>query len=166
MRQSVIAFVSLFLAAGWVITANGDPRVFREAGITLRYPVNWFANNRPLNAITNPAQRVVLSSYRVRGDRPDFDGNYAPPEHGVIARVLEEMPPLKNGGSWPPRPHNFKLPRLGLMEGFGGNRWAELRFRENGRRFYIFIGIGRRASSAQIATLLRALRSMTITARL
>jgi hypothetical protein len=81
----------------------------------------------------------------------------------VIAQLLEEVPPLNNGGAWPPRPHRFKLPRLGLMEGFGGNGWAELRFRDHRRRFYIFIGVGREATSAQIELLLHSLDGMRIT---
>jgi hypothetical protein len=83
----------------------------------------------------------------------------------VVVQVLEEMPPLNNGGVWPQRPLRFKLPRLGLMEGFGGDRWGELRFRQHGRRFYIFIGIGRRASLARIGISLKSLDGMTITAR-
>ena len=109
-------------------------------------------------------QRFVLSSYRVPGGGPDFNGTYAPPRRGVIAQVLEEVPPLHNPGVWPARPHRFVLPPLGRMEGFGGKRWAELRFRLHGRRFYVFIGIGRQAPAASVALLLGSLDAMRITA--
>jgi hypothetical protein len=159
-----MVFASLFAAAGVATAAHAGPRVFRGPGIILRYPAGWSVGNDPLNGITDPVQRFVLSSYPVSVGRPDFDGNYAPPPRGVIAQLVEEVPPLNNGGVWPPRPRRFKLPPLGRMEGFGGNRWAELRFREHRRRFYVFIGIGRRASSTRIGLLLHSLDGMTITA--
>ena len=51
------------------------------------------------------------------------------------------------------------------MEAFGCNRWGEVRFRDNGRHFYIFIGVGRRVSSARVALMLRTLDAMVIGAR-
>jgi len=51
------------------------------------------------------------------------------------------------------------------MEGFGGNRWAELRFRQHGRRFYVFIGVGRRAPARSLALLLGRLDAMSMTPR-
>jgi hypothetical protein len=163
-----VAHLVVLVALGVVAStsaAAADPRVFRGPGIVLRTPSGWYVTNAPLNGITNPVQRFVLSSYRVPTGRPDFDGNYAPPPRGVVVQLLEEMPPLNNGGVWPQRPLRFRLPRLGLMEGFGGDRWGEVRFREHGRRFYIFLGIGRHASSARIGLSLESLDGMTITAR-
>ena len=165
LRQITIGFL-LLVAVAWLATAaGGGLRVFRGPGIVLRYPGRWFVSNEPLNGITDPVQRFVLSSYRVPVGRPDWAAHYAPPPRGVIAQFVEEVPPLNNEGVWPRRPNRFKLPRLGPMEGFGGNGWAELRFREHGRRFYIFIGVGRRASSARIGLLLRSLDDMTIIAQ-
>jgi hypothetical protein len=164
-RQIAIGLVLLLAMAGLACAAGGGLRAFRGPGIVLRYPRSWFVSTEPLNGIIDPVQRFVLSSYRVPVGRPDFGGNYVPPPRGVIAQLVEEVPPLNNGGVWPMRPHQFKLGRLGRMEGFGGNRWAELRFRDHGRRFYIFIGVGRNASSARIALLLRSLDGMRIAAR-
>jgi hypothetical protein len=118
-----------------------------------------------LNGISDPVQRFVFSSYRVPADGPDFDGTYAPPRPGVIAQVVEEVPPLHNAGVWNVRPRRFALPPLGRMEGFGGNRWAELRFRQHGRRFYVFIGVGRRAPARSLALLLGRLDALSITPR-
>ncbi len=162
-RQVAIGFLLLFGFAGSVAAADGAASLFRGPGIVFRYPKSWFVSAAPLNGVTDPVQRFVLSSYRVPVGRPDFDGTYAPPPRGVIAQLVEEVPPLKNGGVWPSRPHRFRLPRLGLMEGFGGNRWAELRFRDHGRRFYIFIGVGRDASSTRVGMALRILDGITIT---
>jgi hypothetical protein len=164
-RRIAIGLVLFFAMGGLAAAASGGPRVFRGPGIVLRYPGGWFVSTEPLNGIADPVPRFVLSSYRVAVGRPGFDGNYAPPPRGVIAQLAEEVPPLNNPGPWPTRPHKFKLGRLGRMEGFGGNRWAELRFRDHGRRFYLFVGVGRRASSARIGLLLRSLDAMKIAAR-
>ncbi len=69
---------------------------------------------------------------------------------------------MANGGAWRPRPRRFTLPRLGRMETPDGNRWGELRFSQHGRHFYIFVWVGRHATSAQIGLLLHALDGMTI----
>jgi hypothetical protein len=158
----------LVLLVGVALVAStsagaADARVFRGPGIVLRYPGAWFVTNAPLNGISDPVQRFVFSSYRVPADGPDFDGTYAPPRRGVIAQVLEEVPPLHNAGVWNARPRRLVLPPLGRMEGFGGNRWAELRFRQHGRRFYVFIGVGSRAPGRSLALLLGRLDAMSIT---
>jgi len=163
-RQITIGVV-LLLAVAASASAAGGARVFRGPGIVLRYPDGWYATNEPLNGITDPVQRFVLSSYRVPAGGADANATYAPPPRGVIAQLVEEVPPINNGGVWPPRPHRFSLPRLGRMETFGGNRWGETLFRDQRRHFYIFIGVGRRASSAQVALMLRTLDAMTINAR-
>lgn len=165
MRQVTIALVSLLAVASLAPAADAGVSVFRGPGIVLRFPSRWFVSNVPLNGITDPVQRFVLASYRVPVGRPDFDGNYAPPSGGVIAQLVEEVPPLNNGGVWPLRPRRLKLPSLGRMEGFGGNRWGEFRFRDHGRRFYIFIGVDRHASFQRIGRLLHSLDGMKITAR-
>jgi hypothetical protein len=164
-RRVAIGFLLFGMVAGLATAASSGPRVFRGSGIFLPYPSDWFVSTEPLNGIINPVQLFVLSSYRVPAGRPAFDGNYAPPPSGVIAQLVEEVPPLNNGGVWPRRPRQFKLGTLQRMEGFGGNRWAEFRFRDQGRRFYIFIGVGCRASSANIEILLRSLDRLTITVR-
>jgi hypothetical protein len=157
----------LFLALALVVSTSAGAaggRVFRGPGIVLRYPGAWFVTDAPLNGISDPVQRFVLSSYRIPVGGVDFDGTYVPPARGVIAQMLEEVPPIHNAGVWNPRPRRFVLPPLGRMEGFGGNRWAELRFRQHGRRFYLFIGVGRRAPAASLALLLSRLDGMSITA--
>jgi hypothetical protein len=162
-RRVAIGFLLFGMVAGLATAASPGPRVFRGPGILLAYPSDWFVSTEPLNGIIDPVQLFVLSSYRVPPGRPIFDGNYAPPPSGVIAQLVEEVPPLNNGGVWPTRPRQFKLGRLGRMEGFDGSRWAELRFRDHGRRFYIFLGVGLHAPSARIGILLRTLDGLKIT---
>jgi hypothetical protein len=163
-RRIVFWFVGLFVFAGSAIAAGDGTHVFRGPGIVVRYPDGWYVTNEPLNSITDPVLRFVLSSYRLPAGA-DANANYAPPTRGVIAELVEEVPPINNDGVWRPRPRRFRLPRLGRLETFGGNRWGEVLFRNHGRHFYIFIGVGRRASSAQVALMLRTLDAMAITAR-
>jgi len=160
----VLGFTLLFAVAGSALAAADGTHVFRGPGIVVRYPNGWYVTNEPLNAITDPVLRFVLSSYRLPAGA-DADADYAPPTRGVIAELVEEVPPINNGGVWRPRPRRFRLPRLGRMEAFGGNRWGEVLFRDHGRHFYIFIGVGRRVSSAQVALMLRTLDVMAISAR-
>jgi hypothetical protein len=136
--------------------------VFRGPAIILRYPGSLFVSNRPLNWWSNPAQRFVLANYRVPGNRPNGNGDYTPPLTGVIAQLVEEVPPPDPDFKAPGRPKRFALPKLtNRMEGFG-NRWAELSFRDHGRGFTLFIGVGRDASPGQIALVLHALDGLTI----
>jgi hypothetical protein len=139
------------------------PVVFHRFGIALHAPNGWFVTNRPLNGVTDPVQRFVLSSYRIpRG--ADAGGSYTPSSTGVVAQLDEEIPPIANSGAWKPRPARFALPRLGRMETLNGNRWGELLFRTHGRRFYLFIWIGDRAAHSQARLLLRTLDRMRFTA--
>ena len=153
---------AVVLVASTTADAVGAP-VFRGPGILLRTPRGWYASNGPsLNGVSDPVQRFVLSSYRIPPGAGGV-GIYVPSTRGVVAQLAEEVPPSPSP-DWRLRPAHFRLPRLGRMETLGGNRWGELLFREHGRHFYIFIWVGRRASSAQVGLLLHALDGMTITA--
>ena len=139
-------------------------RVFRGPGLVLRYPSSLYISDQPLDSITNPVQRFVLSTYRVPGDRPNAGGNYTPRPTGVIAELLEEVPPYDPAFQAPLRPSHFMLPKLNdHLEGFG-DRWAELPFRAHGRDFYLFVGVGDRASASKVALVLRTLDAVTISA--
>jgi len=152
----------LLLPAAAVASAASPP-VFREAGIVVDAPVGWYVTSEPLNGVTDPAQRFVLSSYRVPVSA-DAGNGYVPPSRAVLALLMEEVPPVySNPGAWRPRPSRFTLPRLGRMETLDGNRWGELLFRDHGRHFYIFIWVGRHATSTQVGLLLRALDGIRIT---
>jgi hypothetical protein len=50
------------------------------------------------------------------------------------------------------------------MEGFNGNRWAEITFRDHGCGFYLFIGVGRNAVGSE-GNLLRSLDSLVVQPR-
>jgi hypothetical protein len=159
---------------------GGNVRVYRIAGIgllvtpgylkseiELPYPSSgWYVTNRPPDAISNPVQMFVLSSYRVPVGRPNVDGPATPPTPaptGVIARLLQDQPLPSNAASGPARPSRFALPRLNPhMEGYSG-RWGTIDFVDDRIPFTLFISIGRHAPAALITQLLRVLDRMTIT---
>jgi len=145
--------------------APATPAAFHQAGITVDVPAGWFVTSAPLNAITNPVPRFVLSSCRVPVGA-DAGNGYVPPSTAVLVQAMEEEPPLYSSSSlWPPRPAKLIIPRLGRMETLSGSRWAELHFRDGRRHLYLFIWIGRRTSPTKIAQLLHALDRMRIEAR-
>src|SRR5579862_841688 len=109
------------------------PRLFHVAGIVIQPPRGWFVTTEPLNGITEPVQRFVLSSYRVPVGA-DAGNGYVPPSRAVLAQLVEEAPSVHpNSNAWSVRPSRFTLPRLGRMETLDGDRWGELLFREHGR---------------------------------
>ena len=165
MLTLTLTLAAVAVLASTAAAGVSRAHVFRTAGIVVRYPAGWHVSTEPLTGISDPVQRFVLSSYPIPAGFSSTGGYYAPPAHGVLAQLDEEVPPIANDNPWPPRPHHFTLPRLGRMEGFAGKRWAELTFQQHGRRFYLFIGIGRHATTAQIRTLLATLDRMTVKAR-
>jgi len=144
--------------------AAGLDHVFRSDGIAITYPTGWQVSNRPLGYISDPAQRFVVASYRVPGGRPNDGGDYRPPRAGVIAQLLEEQPPDPDAKKdYPVRPATFALPKLSdHVEGYSG-RWGEMVFRDRGRDFYIFVGVGPSTPATRVETLLRTLDTMTVT---
>jgi len=159
--------IAFFVAPGSGIASQVNAqtsRVFRGPGLVLRYTSSLYVSTRPLDSITNPVQRFVLSTYPVPDDRLNANGNYTPPLTAVIAELLEEVPPSDPAFQAPLRPRQFLLPKLSdHLEGFG-DRWAELPFRAHGRDFYIFLGVGDRASSSKVALVLRTLDALAISA--
>lgn len=152
-----------FREAGGGGSAAATP--FHVAGLTVSVPPGWFITTAPLNAITNPVPRFVLSSYRLPAGA-DAGDSYVPPSSALLVQVVEEEPPLYSKASlWPPRPRKVVIPRLGRMETLSGNRWAELYFRAGRRHLYLFVWIGRGASHTDITVLLRTLDAMKIAAR-
>jgi hypothetical protein len=162
-RASTAALLgAITLLSAPAAQAKSPGHVFRRAGIAVRVPAGWFVSTEPLNGVTDPVERFVLSSYRIPVGADAGDG-YVPPARAVLAQLVEEVPPLVSRASaWPKRPSRFAVPRLGRMETFTGRRWGELLFRDHRRHFYVFVWIGRRASSSRVATLLRALDRMRI----
>ena len=125
----------------------------------MRYPEGWHLTTRSMTTITEPVQRFVI--YSGATPRPVTDAG--PRADQVLAIVMEQTPVSASDlRRFPRRPRRFTVRHLGGVEGFG-DRWAELPFRDNGRAFYAFIGVGT-ISTRQLPTLLQALDTLRVAA--
>lgn len=113
-----------------------------QARLAVRFPRGWHVTTRELTPVTDPVERFAIYSGPV--PRP-----LGPPKaRQVIAIVMEVKSPLRvDLVNFPKRPHHFRLSRLGMLEGFSGKHWGELTFRDHGRAFYVFVGVGRQADA-------------------
>ena len=90
-----------------------------------------------------------------------------PPKAGQVVGIVMEETNLDPGelvADFPRRPTHFRLAHLSGVEGFNSGRWGrwgEIVFRDRGRAFYIFIGVGKGAIG-QLPRLLRTLDSLTV----
>lgn len=127
-----------------------------HSALTVSYATGWHATTELQAAITDPVQRFALYS----GALPPQAG--PPREDQAMAVLMEAEPPLPVDLSrFPARPRHFRLPKLGTMESFDGNRWAEILFRDHGRAFYLFVWVGRSAAT-RVPGLLAALDSIRV----
>ena len=126
------------------------------AMLAITHPPGVHITTRALTGITDPAQRFALYSGRFPND------SVRPQAHQIIAIVMEQEPPPRvDLALFPPRARRFHVDRLTTLEGFSGPRWAEIHFRDHGRAFYIFIGVGARAD-AQLPRFLTTLDSLRV----
>ncbi len=157
-------------AGGAAATPSRSPGATAVAGgITIRRPPGWRLFAPPVTALSHPSERLLLTSYATRRG-----GNCAPdralrdlPPGGALAYLFEYRP--SRGAVWkhvrrrdfPPRPAHFTLRSTDL-----GNYecWRQpsylIRFRAAGRPFQLHVVLGRRATAARRAQLLRALDSL------
>ena len=132
-----------------------------KAGLTVRYPAGWHVGMRNVTPITEPVPRFVIYS----GATPRPVATAGPRADQVLAVVMEQTPvsaaDLRR--DYPQRPRRFTVHHFGGVEGFAGERWTELVFRDNGRAFYLFIGVGVNANR-QLPPLLEALDTLRVAA--
>jgi hypothetical protein len=146
----------------------GTPRFDRD-GIAFRVPEGWSLTLGRLNGVVDPVTVFTVSTFRVRPGgtstgicstrlRRSWRAN------GAYLQLTEE----RDGASLrrmlrrvPRRPRHFVL----AARGWGGlctpPDSGELTFREHGRAFYVFYGLGRKAPRrvrAQAAALLDRIR--------
>ena len=119
------------------------------------YPRSWHVTTRSLTSITQPVQRLAI--YSGRRPRPMS----APGANQVIGVVMEQTA-LAPGDlkRFPRRPTHFALKPHLSVEGFSGS-WGEIVFRDHGRGFYLFVGVGARAQP-RVPRLLAALDTLRI----
>jgi len=124
------------------------------AVVLIAHPGAFHVTTQSLSETTDPLQRVALYSGAPPNDSVE------PRAHQVIAIVLEQLPPV-DLRLFPPRPRRFRIAQLGRVEGFNGPRWDEIVFRDHGRAFYIFVGVGSHAGG-QVPALMTALDSLRV----
>ena len=141
-------------------------RSFQADGVTVRYPPGWHATNRPLTAVTSPRQALVVTSFLL--PRQTVADNCTPtstlaamPPGGALILVWEYPAHASGLKSFPPRPGRFELGPFGNPECFGP-RTAIVLFRQAGRFFEVNVALGRRATAATRAEVLRILDSLRV----
>lgn len=162
MRTVAVGFAAIAL----ISVTSSAWQSFHTDGISVHYPSGWHATTRPLTAVTSPQEALVVASYPF--PRQTIADNCNPtsslaalPAIGALIFVWEYPPRATPRSSFPPRPKRFKIGHLGNPECFGP-RTAIVAFRQAGRFFQINITLGRRATSATRATVVRILDSLTI----
>jgi hypothetical protein len=135
--------------------------------IALRYPANWHLTRRRLDNVLDPRTLFALSTYRPRR-RPvdDCDGTRAHgrPADGAFVLVKEVLDGASLRRSLPrlsTRPNHFRLPTHGQAGCLSAPSVA-YQFRVAKRAFYVWISVGRRASTQTRAALTRVLDRMWI----
>jgi hypothetical protein len=145
--------------------ATSADRVWHDAQakLAVRYPDSWHVTTRNLTNITQPVPRFTIysgaSPRRVAVTSGEFtQGLRADQVIGVVMEATSVSPPdLRR---LPPRPHRFTVNRLTGVEGFG-DRWVEFFFRDHGREFYVFIGVGQHGAR-HLPTLLHSLDTFRV----
>jgi hypothetical protein len=149
-------------------------RTHTAAGISVATPRGWQLTRPPITAVTYPAERLLLTSFRTaRG------GNCAPdraardlPADGALVYLFEYRRP--RGDPWrglrrrsfPPRPAHFALRRSdrGNFECWRVPTYL-LRFRAADRPFQLHVALGAKAGAARRTQVLRILDSLRFASR-
>ena len=153
----VVVLTVLALSVGSEAGAGRAERV-GVAGVSIALPPGWQAMPRSTYPSQNdPVTRIVASSGAIRFGRGCGDLDYVFPSTGVAIVVLEWVRPTP--GVFSPRPRRFTAttlpvrqpPALECFKGPGGGA----QFSARGRRFAVFVLLGRRAP-ASLASQARA----------
>ncbi len=139
------------------------------AGLAVSQPGGWHLTAPPISSLSYPVERLLIASYRApRGGNcgPDRAARALPPG-GALIYLLEYRPRV--GDPWhglrrsafPARPKRFALRRsaLGTYECQAAPSYV-IHFRDADRPFQLFVALGRRATAARRAQVLRVLDSL------
>jgi hypothetical protein len=171
VRRSLDVKLLATLAAGLSLAAapSGGWHTLRTGGTTWRYPPSWSATVAPLTLVTSPRQLVAIASYplprgpgRSDGCRPTQALDLLPPG-GAFVFVWsygQLLPGDPEAHDFPPRPRRFRLTNFARYECMGPS--FMLTFRDSGRAFQVHVALGRHASAATRATVLRILDSFRV----
>jgi hypothetical protein len=118
---------------------------------------------RPLTPVTSPEQVLAIASYPLPDDNRGADGCMPKealtrlPPGGAFLFGWEDGTGGLHARDFPPRPAHFRLTGFARYECLGPSYL--LRFRAGGRFFQIHVVLGRHATGATRATVLRVLDS-------
>jgi hypothetical protein len=142
---------TLIAVAAAVAFLGGASHRVGQAGVTLALPHGWSSIPLVLPSAKpegDPVTRIVVASAPIRfGQCNDVSYTFSPKAVAIV--VLEWRRPTP-GVSWSPRPRHFVLATHGRIEchvGTGGS----VKFEDHGRRFEVFVLLGKRAPAALAA---------------
>lgn len=148
----------LFFALCATAAAAVQRITFPADRISIELPPGWHVTSARINGVVDPVTIFTATSFPLRRVRPH-------PSDGICSRTLQQqwhvdgayvqLTEERDGASRkrmlrrvPPRPRSFAI----RLRGAGGlctpPDSGETTFRERGRAFYLFYGIGKRASAA------------------
>jgi hypothetical protein len=168
MHRGALALVVLAAAA-----APGDRVTLVRARLSFALPPGWHFTTVRVNGVLDPVTLFTATSFRFRP---------SPASSGLCSRALQrqwhadgayvQLAEERDGASLktmlrraPPRPRHVRLDATGAGGLCTRPDSGELTFRTKGRAFYVFYGIGRRASPATRAAAARLLDSLRIPPR-
>jgi hypothetical protein len=148
----------LFLGLCATAAAAVQRITFRTDRISIELPTGWHVTSARINSVVDPVTIFTATSFPMRTGRPR-------PSDGICSRTLQrqwhlegayvQLTEERDGASrkrmlrrLPARPRHFELHQRGAGGLCTPADSGEITFRERGRAFYVFYGIGKRASPA------------------
>ena len=175
MRRAAGATALIVIAAAIAAVLAGTEASsrFRRDGISVRVPKGWHLTVHRINGVVDPVTVFTASTFRITA-RATSGGICSPALRrawrpgGAYIQLAEE----RDGASLhrmlprvPLRPKHFVLSASGQGGLCTPSDSGELTFKQRGRAFYVFYGIGRRASRSVHARAVGLLNSMMIAPR-
>lgn len=153
------------------VTASADVGriTFREDRISIALPAGWHVTSARINGVLDPVTIFTATTFPLRRPRSS-EGICSRTlqrqwrENGAYVHLTEERDGASRKrmiGRVPRRPRHFALDARGSGGLCTPPDSGEITFRERGRAFYLFYGIGRRASATtrrQVGALVDSLR--------
>ncbi len=154
-RGSLITDDRIFRVVGG--DSGGERRVVYPGDrLSFVLPFGWHVTAARINGVVDPVTIFTTTSFRLRGPRPSGDICSVTLQQqwhvrGAYVQLTEE----RDGASRkrmlrrvPPRPRHFETRQAGAGGLCTPADSGEITFHERGRAFYVFYGIGKRASPA------------------
>jgi hypothetical protein len=167
MGRVLIAALGGLLAT---LSPSGTRIVYPSAHVSIVLPSGWQVTTARVNGVVDPVTIFTATSFRLRNPKPS---------PGLCSRTLQRQ--WHVGGAYvqlaeerdcdsrkrmlrrvPPRPRHFETPHGGAGGLCTPADSGEITFREHGRAFYVFYGIGKRASPTTRIAVRNLLDSMRI----